>query len=110
MPNRDVSTPGWPWEIDGLDRPYMTMKADLSLPKGSKRFLDTIVIGDETWIHYFSPETKCSSLEWKHPTSPTRTLPSAGKVMMTLFFAEKLWCVQSSCRWVPQLKHLIVKD
>ncbi|KFM62375.1 Histone-lysine N-methyltransferase SETMAR, partial [Stegodyphus mimosarum] len=52
--------------------------------------LDKIVTGDETWIHHFSPETKRSSLEWKHCSSPTRkkcrTVPSAGKVMMTLFF------------------------
>ncbi|XP_035209966.1 histone-lysine N-methyltransferase SETMAR-like [Stegodyphus dumicola] len=34
-------------------------------------FLDKIVNGDETWIYHFSPETKRSSLEWKHCTSPT---------------------------------------
>ncbi|XP_035229452.1 histone-lysine N-methyltransferase SETMAR-like [Stegodyphus dumicola] len=53
-------------------------------------FWDKLMTRDETWIHYFSPETKCSSLEWKHCSSPTqtkyRTVPSAGKAMMTLFF------------------------
>lgn len=53
-------------------------------------FLDQIVTGDETWVHYFQPETKRASMEWKHSTSPRTKKPkvvaSAGKVMLTLFF------------------------
>ncbi|KFM67462.1 Histone-lysine N-methyltransferase SETMAR, partial [Stegodyphus mimosarum] len=52
-------------------------------------FLDKIVTGDETRIHHFSPETKRSSLEWKHCSSPTRkkcrTVPSAGKDFEILY-------------------------
>jgi histone-lysine N-methyltransferase SETMAR len=51
-------------------------------------FLERIVIGDETWVHYDQPETKKASKEWRHTfsTKPKkfRAQPSAGKVMMTL--------------------------
>jgi hypothetical protein len=35
-------------------------------------FLTTIVMGDETWIHHFEPETKRQSMEWHHTTSPRK--------------------------------------
>jgi len=53
-------------------------------------FLTRIVTGDETWIHYFAPESKRQSLEWKHPGSPVKkkfkSQPSAGKVLLTIFW------------------------
>ena len=53
-------------------------------------FLDRIVTGDETWIHYYEPESKRQSMEWKHPNSPCKkkfkTQPSAGKLMLTVFW------------------------
>lgn len=53
-------------------------------------FLSKIVTGDETWAHYYEPETKMQSIEWHHPQSPKRkkfkTSPSAGKVMITVFW------------------------
>ncbi|GFS79997.1 histone-lysine N-methyltransferase SETMAR [Nephila pilipes] len=69
--------------------------------KEGKVVLDTIVTGGETWIQHFSPESKCSSLQWKHSTFPTetrcRTVSSVGKEMMTLFFdsTQKVWSIQS---------------
>ena len=33
-------------------------------------FLDSIVTGDETWLHHCTPETKQDSMTWKHPSSP----------------------------------------
>jgi len=55
-------------------------------------FLERIVTGDETWVHYLQPETKKASKEWHHTSSPKRkkfrTKPSAGKVMLTLFWDE----------------------
>jgi hypothetical protein len=35
-----------------------------------KEFFDSFVIGDETWVHYTTPETKQQSRQWKHPESP----------------------------------------
>ncbi|GFQ91483.1 histone-lysine N-methyltransferase SETMAR [Trichonephila clavata] len=53
-------------------------------------FLFRIVTGDETWVHHFTPESKAASMEWKHPSSPVRkkfkTTPSAGKVLLTVFW------------------------
>lgn len=56
-------------------------------------FLDSIVTGDETWAHHYTPETKQQSKQWRHPTSPKpkkfkQTL-SAGKVMATVFWDRK---------------------
>ena len=55
--------------------------------------LGRIVTGDETWVHYHQPETKKASKEWCHTSSPKqkrfRTQPSAGKVMLTLFWNEQ---------------------
>ena len=56
-------------------------------------FLGRIVTGDETWVHYYQPETKKASKEWHHNSSPKlkkfRTQPSVGKVMLTLFWDER---------------------
>src|SRR3954470_21185983 len=52
-------------------------------------FLERIVTGDETWVHHYTPETKRSSMQWKHVTSPSprkfRVQRSAGKVIATVF-------------------------
>jgi histone-lysine N-methyltransferase SETMAR len=56
-------------------------------------FLGIIVTGDETWVHYHQPETKKASKEWRHASSPKRkkfrTQPSAGKVILTLFWDQR---------------------
>ena len=56
-------------------------------------FLARIFTGDETWVHFHQPETKRASKEGRHSSSPKpkkfRTEPSAGKVMLTLFWDEK---------------------
>ena len=52
-------------------------------------FLSRVVTGDETWIHFFEPESKQQSSVWKHPSSPSPTKAliskSAGKVMAIIF-------------------------
>ncbi|UYV69280.1 hypothetical protein LAZ67_6003100 [Cordylochernes scorpioides] len=35
-----------------------------------EEFLDSIVTGDETWVHYTTPETKEQYKQWKHTSSP----------------------------------------
>ena len=56
-------------------------------------FLERIVTGDETWVHHYTPETKRSSMQWKHVASPSprkfRLQRSAGKVMATVFWDIK---------------------
>jgi len=56
-------------------------------------FLDRIIIGDETWCHHYEPESKRQPMVWRHVNSPSKkmfkTLPSAGKVMFTVFWDRK---------------------
>jgi len=56
-------------------------------------FLDRIVTGDETSCHHCEPESKRQSMEWRHVNSPSKkkfkTLPSADKVMCTVFWDRK---------------------
>lgn len=53
-------------------------------------FLESIVTGDETWVHHFTPESKQASMSWKHPWSPPlkkfKVTQSAGKIMATVFW------------------------
>ncbi|PNF22599.1 hypothetical protein B7P43_G11512 [Cryptotermes secundus] len=53
-------------------------------------FLKSTVTTDETWVHYFIPESQQSSREWRHTSSPkpkrARRSRSAGKVMATFFW------------------------
>ncbi|GFV70366.1 putative transposase [Trichonephila clavipes] len=49
--------------------------------------------GDETWVHYTTPETKEQSKQWKHPSSPRakkfKQILSAGKIMASIFWDRK---------------------
>ena len=53
-------------------------------------FLQCIVTGDESWVHFYEPERKRQSMEWCHTLSPkpkkVRAQRSAGKVMLTFFW------------------------
>jgi len=53
-------------------------------------FLSRIVTGEEIWAHHYEPEKKRQSMEWHHPQSPRKkkfkTTPSAGKLMITVFW------------------------
>lgn len=53
-------------------------------------FFGQIVTGDESWVHYYDPETKRDSMEWKHPESPPprkfKVKPSAGKLLLSVFW------------------------
>lgn len=61
--------------------------------KDGEKFLNHIITGDETWIHYAEPETKQQSKQWKRPGSPPpkkfKQAPSAGKVMAVIFWDHK---------------------
>ncbi|GFU76148.1 mariner Mos1 transposase [Trichonephila clavipes] len=54
---------------------------------------DSIVTGDETWVHYTTPETKEQSKQWKHPSSPRakkfKQILSAGKIMASIFWDRR---------------------
>lgn len=56
-------------------------------------FLERIVTGDESWVHYWTPETKSQSMVWKTADEAAprkfKAVPSAGKVMVTAFWDQK---------------------
>lgn len=58
-----------------------------------EEFLDSIVTGDETWAHYYTPEMKEQSKQWRHSNSPKpkkfKQEKSAGKIMATVFWDRK---------------------
>jgi hypothetical protein len=56
-----------------------------------RQSLERIITADETWmVHHYEPESKAQSMAWKRPTSPVakimKSQPSAGEVMLTLFW------------------------
>jgi [histone H3]-lysine36 N-dimethyltransferase SETMAR len=63
------------------------------IEKNRKDFWRRLVTVDETWIHYYTPETKQDSKQWtkKSESAPVKAkvVPSAGKVMATVFWDSK---------------------
>ena len=61
-----------------------------TLKRNSKKFLRHYMTVDETWIHYYTPETKNQSKMWTGPgesaLKKAKMVPSAGKVMATIFW------------------------
>jgi hypothetical protein len=53
-------------------------------------FLFSIVIEEKSWVHHYDSELKSQSLEYCHPTHSgkknSKTQPSAGKCMLTVFW------------------------
>lgn len=60
----------------------------LCLSQSEPHFYDRIVTLDESWFHFYMPETKQQSREWHRRGDPPplqpRTVPSAGKRMATV--------------------------
>jgi histone-lysine N-methyltransferase SETMAR len=58
--------------------------------RNPNEFMRRYVTVDETWIHYYTPETKEQSKQWTSPgeraPKKAKTVPSAGKVMATVFW------------------------
>jgi hypothetical protein len=61
--------------------------------RGGIRFLDRIITTDESWFHYYDPETKQQSSQWKNCNSPppkkAKITKSLGKNMIILFMDRK---------------------
>jgi len=58
----------------------------LKSSKNNKKFIYSIVTGDETWCFQYDPETKRQSAEWKHPNEekPTKSRLEKSKVKTML--------------------------
>lgn len=61
--------------------------------KAGEEFLTKIVISDETWLHYYQPETKVQSMVWKskgiHALTKFKRERSAGIVQLTVFWESE---------------------
>ena len=61
--------------------------------RNSQEFWRRVVTVDETWIHYYTPETKQQSKQWVYPgesaMKKAKMVPSAGKVVATIFWDSK---------------------
>ena len=71
--------------------------------QGGPDFLNKIVTGDESWFHYYEPESKRSSMEWRAageaPPVKVRSGPSAGKRMASVFWdREGILLI----KWLPE--------
>ena len=59
-----------------LTAEHLTKRVELSkqfikkVNRGGIRFLDRIITTDESWFHYYDPETKQQSSQWKNCNSP----------------------------------------
>jgi hypothetical protein len=62
----------------------------------SDSFPDRIITIDKMWCHQYEPESKQQSMEWRQVNSPSKkkfkTLPSAAKVMCSVFWDRK-WVI-----------------
>ena len=58
--------------------------------RNPKKFLHRFVTVDETWINWYTPETKEQPIQWISPgeraPKKAKTVLSAGKVMATVFW------------------------
>jgi hypothetical protein len=56
--------------------------------------LNRIDTRDESCAHHYQPQSKCASMQWKHPSSPStkkfKVMPSHGKVMLTVFWNSQV--------------------
>jgi len=54
--------------VDRRTQEYMAASGTIivTVRAGKGLFLDSIVTMDEMWVHYFTPESKHSSMQWCH--------------------------------------------
>ena len=87
------------WVPRILTAEHLTKRVELSkqfikkVNRGGIRFLDRIITTDESWFHYYDPETKQQSSQWKNCNSPppkkAKITKSLGKNMFILFMDRK---------------------
>ena len=79
---------------ENKERRVSTSRAFLRKWKtGGDAFLDRIITSDETWLHYYDPETKQQSSVWKSSDSPppkkSKRARSIGKEMYIMFMDRR---------------------
>lgn len=70
-----------------MNRIGLSLRQACQYAEGGEEPLNKTVNGNETWVHHYHHESKCISMQWKHPSSYCAKIfkitPSAGKVMLT---------------------------
>jgi hypothetical protein len=75
-----------------MNRMGLSLQRLLRYADEGEDMLNRIVTADETWVHHYQPESKRSSMQWLHPSSPSTekfkvtSTPSAGNVMLAVFW------------------------
>jgi hypothetical protein len=63
---------------------------ELKQARDDPSFISNVIIGDETWVYGYDPESKQQSSQWKSPNSPrpkkARQVRSNVKSMLIVFF------------------------
>jgi histone-lysine N-methyltransferase SETMAR len=76
-----------------MDSRVAIAKANLRLADKDPDFLDRLITVDETWLHHYDPLSKEQSKQWlprgSNPPLKAKVVPSAGKVMATLYWDSK---------------------
>ncbi|GFR94676.1 histone-lysine N-methyltransferase SETMAR [Elysia marginata] len=85
-------------------------------------FIQRIVTGDESWVHYYDPESKRQSMEYRQKSSASlrkfKVIASARKVMLAVFWdSEGIVDIESlkqgntdnSERYISTLRKLSVR-
>lgn len=71
-------------------------------PKYSKKTLDNLVTGDETWVYFFEPKRKCSYQVWAtrnaKRSSIVKRIRTVRKVLYLIFFDNKDPVCKFLCR------------
>ena len=71
---------------------------------GGDAFLESVITGDESWLHHYDPEGKQASSVWKSPCSPTpkklKLFHLQGRYWYVCIF-EALGRVNISGHWRP---------
>jgi hypothetical protein len=72
-----------------MNRMGLSLQHLLQYADEGEDVLNRAVTGGESWVHHYQPKTKGASMQWEHPSSPSTkkstVMPSAGKVMLTMF-------------------------
>jgi hypothetical protein len=76
-----------------MNRMGLSLQHFLRYADEGEDMLNRYVTGDESWVHHYQPETKHTSMQWEHPSSPSakkfKVRPSAGKVVLSQKFGGK---------------------
>jgi histone-lysine N-methyltransferase SETMAR len=77
-------------DLEKMNRMDLSSQHLLLYADEGEDMLNRIVTGDESWAYHYQPESKCYSLQGKHPISPStkkfKVTPSAVNNILIVFW------------------------